>query len=61
MAAFILTVITTFLLAAAVWLSIGSRVSFSPDEAVNDIVNFLFYLGAALPIAFVLVFFGLGA
>ena len=60
LAAFILTVITTFLLAAGVWLAVGSRVAFSDEEAVNDIVNFVFYLGAALPLAFVLVFFGLG-
>ena len=61
MAAFVLTLIATFFIAAAVWLSLGSRVSFSPDQEVNDVVNFVFYCGAALPVAFVLVFFGLGA
>lgn len=61
MAALILTLIATFLVAALAWLVAGSRVSFSPDQTLNDVVNFVVYFAVALPVAFVLVFFGLGA
>ncbi len=61
MAALVLTFIASFLVAAVIWLAAGSRMSLTSDEQLNDIANFAVYFGAALPVSFIIVFFGLGA
>jgi hypothetical protein len=60
-AAFVLTVSSSFVFAAVAWLTLGSRISFSADQQLNDIANMVVYFGAVLPVSFVVVFFGLGA
>lgn len=60
MAAVILTFCLTLLLAGAAFLFAGSRFRFSKDDEQNDKLNFAAYFLGVLPIAFVLVFFGLG-
>ena len=60
MAAFVLTLIMSLFVAAVVWFIIGSRVEFSPDENHNDLLNFLAYYAGAIPVSFVIVFFGIG-
>ncbi len=60
MAAAILTFLLSLLLAAAGLLIAGSRLRLSKDSERNDRLNFAAYYLAALPVSFVLVFFGLG-
>lgn len=60
MAAFVLTLIFSVFLGSAVWFVVGSRFNFREEEAPNDLMNWLALVGGSIPIAFVLVFFGLG-
>lgn len=60
MAALILTLILTFLLAGLLWFVLGSKLSLADDARGNDLANLLVYFLALLPVSFVLVFFGIG-
>ncbi len=60
MAVLLLSLFTALLLAAALWFVIGSRLQLSDDERQNELFNYLAYTIGALPVGFVLVFFGLG-
>ena len=60
MAVVLLTVIGAFFLAGLVAMIVGSRFRLDADEQRNDALNFVGYFLGALPIAFVIVFFGLG-
>ena len=60
MAGTVMTLVVSFVLAAVLWLVIGSRFQFAPERAANDLLNIAAYFGGCLPIAFVLVFFGIG-
>ncbi len=60
MAAVILTFLLALLLAAGGLLIVGSRLRLSKESDRNDRLNFAAYYLAALPVSFVLVFFGLG-
>ena len=60
MAAVILTLVLSLLLAAAGLLIGGSRLHLSQDSERNDRLNFAAYYLAALPLSFVLIFFGVG-
>ena len=55
-----LTTIGSLLLGAGVWFALGSRFTFDDDERRNDLLNFVAFACAAVPVVFVLVFFGLG-
>ena len=55
-----MTLVGGFLLAAILWLVIGSRFRFAAGRIGNDLLNIAAYFGGCLPIAFVLVFFGIG-
>jgi hypothetical protein len=56
-AAAILTLTLTVIVAGLVWLALGARVRLAPDPRQNDLLNFLAYAGVVLPIALVVVFF----
>ena len=56
-AAIILSVILGFLLAAAVWLTLGPRFKLDEDPRQNEILNVLVYVGIAFPFCFAIVFF----
>ena len=60
MAALILTTIGSLLLGAAAWFALGSRFTFDDDDRRNDLLNFVAFVCASVPVVFVLVFFGLG-
>ena len=60
MAGSVMTLVVSFVLAAVLWLVIGSRFQFAPERTGNDLLNIAAYFGGCLPIAFVLVFFGIG-
>jgi hypothetical protein len=60
MAALILTLILTFLLAGGLWFLLGSRLSLAAEARENDLANLLVYFLGFLPVSFVLVFFGIG-
>jgi len=56
-AAIILSVILSFLVAAAVWLTLGSRLKLNEDPRQNEILNVMAYFGIAFPFCFAIVFF----
>jgi hypothetical protein len=60
MAVFVLTIIISVLIGAAIWFVLGSRFGLSDDERLNELLNFIAFVIGVLPVAFVLVFFGLG-
>ena len=60
MAALILIFISAFVLAGFSWLLLGSRFSLRAEGSDNDMANLMAYFAAFVPIAFVIVFFGIG-
>lgn len=59
MAAAVLTFAISFVLGGALWLLVGPRLALSSESGQNEILNLMAYIGVILPVAFVLVFFGL--
>jgi hypothetical protein len=59
MAAAILTLVLTTIVAGSLWLTIGSRLALHADERQNDILNLCSYAGMLLPVFFVIVFFAM--
>ena len=59
MAGTLMTLVVSFLLAAVLWLILGSRFRFAPERAENDLLNLAAYFCGCLPVAFVIVFFGI--
>lgn len=60
MAAAVLTLVIAFFCGAVSWLALGARLALSQETEQNDLLNLVAYTGAALPVAFVVVFFLLG-
>lgn len=60
MAGTLMTLVVGFLFAAILWLIVGSRFRFAAERAENDLLNLAAYFGGCIPVAFVLVFFGIG-
>ena len=60
MAALILTLILAFVMASVLWFILGSRIQFVEDSRENDLANVVVYGLGALPVSFVIVFFGIG-
>jgi len=60
MAVLVLTMVSALFIAAALLFGVGSRMPLSEEASVNEGLNFAAYFIGALPIGFVLVFFGLG-
>ena len=59
MAAAILTLVLTVIVAGSIWLAIGNRLHLHADERQNDVLNLGVYAGILLPFAFVVVFFAM--
>ena len=58
MAAAILTLLLAFLCGGGAWLMAGARFNLDAgDRERNDILNLLAYIGASIPVMFVVVFF----
>ena len=60
MAGTLMTLVVSFLFAAVLWLIVGSRFRFAAERAENDLLYLAAYFGGCIPVAFVLVFFGIG-
>jgi len=57
LAATVLTLALTVILAGTAWLLLGSRLGLSADPRQNDVLNFLSYAALTLPLALVVVVF----
>ena len=60
MAALILTLILAFVMSGLLWFVVGSRIQFVDYSRENDLANLVIYGLGALPVSFVIVFFGIG-
>ena len=60
MAALILTLILSLVIAGLLWFTLGSRIALAEDSSENDLANLVLYALGALPVSFVIVFFGIG-
>ena len=60
MAALILTLILSFVIAGLLWFTLGSSIALAEDSSENDLANLVLYALGALPVSFVIVFFGIG-
>lgn len=59
MAAAVLTFAIAFVCGGGLWLALGPRLALSSETDQNEILNLVAYVGGILPLAFLLVFFGL--
>lgn len=59
MAAAILTLVLSVIVAGTAWLTLGNFFRLSTDDRQNDIANLATYVAALLPVAFVIVFFAM--
>lgn len=59
MAGAILSLVITCLVTGGLWFALGSRLKLSEESEQNDILNLAVYATIVLPIAFVIVYFGL--
>ena len=59
MAAAVLSLALTVIVAGAVWLGVGNLLRLSEDERQNDLLNILCYAAVLLPALLALVFFGI--
>ena len=57
MAAAVLTIALTVIVAGTAWLLLGSRLRLSTDIRQNDLFNFLCYAAITLPISIIVVMF----
>lgn len=59
MAAAILTLVLTFIVSGAAWLTLGNLFRLHADARQNDVLNLATYAITLLPIFFVIVFFSM--
>ncbi len=59
MAGVVMSLVLSLVLAALAWLLLGTRLKVSSATEQNGMLNFLIYYAVALPIAAVVVFYGL--
>jgi hypothetical protein len=57
MIALVLTLVASFLCGGVTWLVAGSRLTLHEDKEVNEVLNLVTYVAAALLPVFVVVFF----
>lgn len=60
MAVLILTLLCSIILGGLAWLVLGNRFALAEDQKQNEMLNFMAFVFGALPVGFVLIFFGLG-
>ena len=56
MAAAVLTLVLTLMVAGGLWLAAGARLRLNEDRQVNDLFNLVAYYFLALPVVFAVVF-----
>ncbi len=59
MTAIALTFIVNFMLAAVLWLLLGTKFQLAPEAQRNDVLNIASYFLILLPFVGLLVFFGI--
>ena len=59
MAAAVLTLVLTVIVAGAAWLTFGNRLRLHSDPRQNDVLNLCVYAAVLLPVFFVVVFFAM--
>lgn len=57
MVAVVLSLVMAFLVGGSIWLLAGSRLRLNEDKAVNEVLNLVAYVAAALLPMFGLIFF----
>lgn len=57
MAAVVLSLTLSFIVAVLVWLGIGPRLRLSEDPRQNEVLNVFAYVAIAFPAVFFIVFF----
>ena len=57
MVAVVLTLVVSFLAGGTIWLLVGTRLPLNEDKDVNEVLNLVAYVAAALPPVFVLICF----
>lgn len=57
MVAVVLSLVMAFLVGGSIWLLAGSRLPLNEDKAVNEVLNLVAYVAAALLPMFGLIFF----
>ena len=57
MAAAILTVLISFLIAGVVWLTLGARFRLAEEDEQNGVRNLFVYFLGLVPVVFTIVFF----
>ena len=57
MAAIVLSLALSVLLAALFWLAAGPRLALAADTRQNEVLNVFAYIGILLPFVFAVVFF----
>ena len=57
MVAVVLTLVLSFLVGGSVWLMAGSRLPLNEEKEINEVMNLVAYVAAALAPVFALVFF----
>ncbi len=57
MAAIVLTLTLTLIVAGCAWLALGTRIALADDPRQNDIFNLLAYAAVTLVVVFPFVFF----
>ncbi|MAN68238.1 MAG: hypothetical protein CMP88_01975 [Gammaproteobacteria bacterium] len=60
MAALVLSLVLSVVIAGALWLMIGSRFEIKEERAYNDLLNVFAYVALLIPPNFLFVFFVLG-
>jgi ABC-type methionine transport system permease subunit len=57
MAAVILTLVLSLMVGGAIWLLVGAGFSLHEDKERNELLNLIVFIGASLPVVFLIVFF----
>ncbi len=57
MAAVILTFVLSFMVGGAIWLLVGAGFALHEDKERNELLNLIVFIGASLPVVFLIVFF----
>jgi|TARA_B100000614_G_scaffold143816_1_gene127872 hypothetical protein len=60
LAALVLSLVLSVVIAGALWLMIGSRLEIKEERAYNDLLNVFAYVALLIPPNFLFVFFVLG-
>jgi len=59
MAAVVLTLVLTVIVAGTLWLTIGNRLHLHADARQNEILNLAAYAALIFPVFFLIVFFAM--